>query len=118
MMVKLIMVYHGGEFSDYPGNECLNGKITYVDNLNTKRLKFDVLDQIMKDIEYDIDDVVYYFTKNPHVCLDFGLRHLSVDGDLAHLCDLTSKGFKVIDLYVETDHSNVMMHSLDDVDTS
>ncbi|MFS7906071.1 hypothetical protein Hanom_Chr01g00055051 [Helianthus anomalus] len=81
-------------------------------------IEFDVLDQIIKDIEYDIDDVFYYFTKNPHVCLNFGLRQLSVDGDLAHLCDLASKGYKVIDLYVEIGHSNVMMHSLDDVDTS
>ncbi|MFS7946852.1 hypothetical protein Hanom_Chr06g00541241 [Helianthus anomalus] len=78
-----LKVYHGGEFLDYPGREYVNGKITYVDDVNTEGLNFDVLDQIMK-------------------CL-------SVDSDLAHLCDQASKGYKLIDLYVELGHSNVMI---------
>ncbi|MFS7977543.1 hypothetical protein Hanom_Chr10g00905191 [Helianthus anomalus] len=108
-----LKVLHGDEFSDYPKMKYLNGKIIYI---NTEELHFDVMDQIMKDIRYSVDNVLYYFIKNPHVCLDFELRQLSVDVDLEHLCDQVSKGYKLIDLYVEIGHSTVMMHSLDDVE--
>ncbi|MFS7992936.1 hypothetical protein Hanom_Chr12g01088161 [Helianthus anomalus] len=54
-----LKVFHGGEFSEYPEREYINGKINYVDNVNTKELHFDVLDQITKEIGYSNDDVFF-----------------------------------------------------------
>ncbi|KAJ0569446.1 putative MULE transposase domain-containing protein [Helianthus annuus] len=102
-----VKINHGGEFTDYPGREYVNGKVSYIDWVEFDKFSVDVLREMLKDIGYSVDDVFNFFVKDPNVCLDFGLRHFTDDDELDYVYDQLRKGCKLVDLYVEIGESRI-----------
>ncbi|MFS7982653.1 hypothetical protein Hanom_Chr10g00965341 [Helianthus anomalus] len=61
-------VHHGGQFTENPYRECVNGKTNFIDHL-----EMDVLEEMLKQIGYSCDMVFYFHFMEPYLCLDFGL---------------------------------------------
>ncbi|MFS7964257.1 hypothetical protein Hanom_Chr08g00748041 [Helianthus anomalus] len=74
-------IFHLGEFTQPPHWNYLPGDIAYIDFADTNDFGIDVLEEMVKQVGYDVDIIFYFHYKDPNLSLDYGLRSLTVDGD-------------------------------------
>ncbi|KAI3818709.1 hypothetical protein L1987_12524 [Smallanthus sonchifolius] len=104
--------FHGGQFSNHPGIEYVNGKITFIDNVDIDGFGMGMLEEMVKGLGYPSDMVFYYHFKIPRVCLDLGLKCLSNDSDFENLFAHVRRGNTVIEIYIEHWNSRVFFKSI------
>ncbi|MFS7964923.1 hypothetical protein Hanom_Chr08g00756061 [Helianthus anomalus] len=75
-----LKIFYGCEFTQLPDRNYLPGDIAYIEFADTNDFGIDVLEEMVKQIGYDVDMVFYYHFKDPN-SLDDGLRNLFVDND-------------------------------------
>ncbi|KAI3804419.1 hypothetical protein L1987_25944 [Smallanthus sonchifolius] len=85
--------FHGGQFSNHPGMEYINGKTTFIDNVDIDGLGMGMLEEMVKGLGYPSDMVFYYHFKL-----------------FAHV----PRGNTVIEIYVEHWNSCLLVKSIVD----
>lgn len=105
-----IELHHGGYFAFRPSIEYINGKLSYIDNVNVKELNLDVLMQsILRVLGYELDKPLYFHFVLPAISLGKGLIPLDCDADykiLGRYVVIVGQ----IDIYVEHGVSVVDNH--------
>ena len=75
-----IWLYHGGEFTKFPGRKYIKGKQTYIDLLDMDTFSVHDIDEMMEQLGYVDEGIpLYYHFKRPFSDLDFGLFALGSD---------------------------------------
>ncbi|CAI9292371.1 unnamed protein product [Lactuca saligna] len=104
-----IRLYHGGEFTKFPGRKYIKGKQTYIDLLDMDTFSVHDIDEMMEQLGYVDEGIpLYYHFKRPFSDLDFGLFALGSDQDVRHLGTFISK-HKLIEVYIE--HGKTQLHT-------
>nr|KAJ0223670.1 hypothetical protein LSAT_V11C200072000 [Lactuca sativa] len=88
-----LLLYHGGEFTKFPGRKYIKGKQTYVDLLDMDTFSVYLCTITLNDLFSD---------------LDFELFALGSDQDVRHLGTFISK-HKLIEVYIE--HGKTRLHT-------
>ena len=94
-----MMIHHGGRFTDIPKRKYVDGEVTYVDLIDIKQCKIDILDTIMYQ-SLGCEGKLFYHYKLPMKSLDTGLRALTSDSDISEMLKFVHK-HRVIYVYVE-----------------
>ncbi|XP_076934266.1 uncharacterized protein LOC143600472 [Bidens hawaiensis] len=94
-------IFHGGEFSKYPGRAYKGGKVSYVDNVEVDKFDKDELGEIVRSVGYPCDMVLYFHYKEPCLCLDLGIKPLCDNGDFQKLFDIVRGGTNLVEVYIE-----------------
>ncbi|CAI9286511.1 unnamed protein product [Lactuca saligna] len=104
-----LLLYHGGEFTKFPGRKYIKGKQTYIDLLDMDTFSVHDIDEMMEQLGYVDEGIpLYYHFKRPFSDLDFGLFALGSDQDVRHLGTFISK-HKLIEVYIE--HGKTQLHT-------
>nr|GEU37226.1 hypothetical protein [Tanacetum cinerariifolium] len=61
--------------------EYIEGEICFVDMINKEDFKDDILNSLMQNLGYEMDDKVLFYYKIPLKSLDIGLKHLDEEYD-------------------------------------
>ncbi|CAI9275866.1 unnamed protein product [Lactuca saligna] len=105
-----LLLYHGGEFTKFPGRKYIKGKQTYIDLLDMDTFSVHDIDEMMEQLGYVDEGIpLYYHFKQPFSDLDFELFALGSDHDVRHLGTFISK-HKLIEVYIE--HGKTQLHTL------
>ncbi|CAI9263334.1 unnamed protein product [Lactuca saligna] len=101
-----LKIYHGGEFSKFPGRQYVNGRHSYIDFLDADEFSVHELDSMMLQLGYDGNRKMYYHFKKPDSDLDVGLMALGSDGDVCKLISYVPK-HRLLEVYIELDKTTV-----------
>lgn len=101
-----LKIYHGGEFSKFPGRQYVNGRHSYIDFLDADEFSVHELDSMMLQLGYDGNRKMYYHFKKPDSDLDVGLMALGSDGDVCKLTSYVPK-HRLLEVYIELDKTTV-----------
>nr|GEV59727.1 hypothetical protein [Tanacetum cinerariifolium] len=99
--VFCLKINHGGAFTPHPKIRYKDGKVNWVDTIDSDVFFVVEVNNMMKELGYEKPSFDYYY-KEPKNDLDNGLKKLSSDQDVLQMLKYVEK-YKVIDLYV--DHS-------------
>ncbi|KAJ9552484.1 hypothetical protein OSB04_016529 [Centaurea solstitialis] len=95
-----LKLHHGGFFTKYPGKVYYNGKINFIDLVDTGKLSFQDLRMVMAELGNKDDVSRYYHFKVPNFDLDFGLQPLANDEHTLNMFKHAPK-CKIIEVYSE-----------------
>ena len=76
------MIHHGGRFTEPPKRKYVEGEVTYVDLIDIKQCKIDMLDTVMYQC-LGSEERLFYHYKLLMKSLDCGLRSLVSDSDIS-----------------------------------
>ena len=93
------MIHHGGRFTEPPKRKYVEGEVTFVDLIDIKQCKIDMLDTVMYQC-LGSEERLFYHYKLPMKSLDSGLRRLVSDNDIAKILKYVHN-HRIIYVYVE-----------------
>nr|GEW35381.1 transposase, mutator type [Tanacetum cinerariifolium] len=97
---QAIQCHYYGRFNDAPKKEYIEGEICFVDMINRKDFKDDILNSVMQSLGYEMDDEVLFYYKIPLKSLDTGLKPLLSERNYKSFLWYVQK-HKVMQVYVE-----------------
>ena len=100
------MIHHGGRFTEPPKRKYVEGEVTYVDLIDIKQCKIDMIDTVMYQC-LGSEERLFYHYKLPMKSLDSGLRSLVSDSDISDMLKYVHK-HRIIYVYVE--HGTSYLH--------
>ncbi|KAL8188723.1 hypothetical protein R6Q57_029743 [Mikania cordata] len=105
-------LHHGGVFKKFPGRRYVNGRVSFIDNLDIDEFLVHKIDWMVKDLDLYKPGVHYFYHfQVPGKDLDFGLVALGNDSDVINLAQYTN-----LDTYDHLPHSSkVVIEEIDDV---
>ena len=74
-----LKIHHGGMFSESPGRKYVNGRFSFVDNIDVDLFSVIELNEMILMLGYEGDRIMYYQYLIPDLDLDHGLRALGSD---------------------------------------
>nr|KAJ0187222.1 hypothetical protein LSAT_V11C900482450 [Lactuca sativa] len=96
-----IRLNYGGVFTKFSGRKYINGKMKYIDGIDSDLFSVHDMDGMMKLLDcMEPGKSIYYHFKRPTWDLDFGLYALGCDEDINHFRSYIYK-HKVIEVYTE-----------------
>ena len=99
-------VHHRGIFTSRPNRNYVNGKVQFVDFVDSECFTVEVVNNIVKMLKYDPQQIMFYHFREPKKNLDWGLRALGCDDDVVSLISYVSK-HKVIEVFIEHNETRV-----------
>ncbi|KAJ9546723.1 hypothetical protein OSB04_019266 [Centaurea solstitialis] len=95
-----LKINHGGFFTKSPGRSYQDGKVHYVDLVDTDVFSVHELDAMMQEIGYRQPIPTYYHFRIPGEELDFGLKALGNDQDVRNMIKHVP-ACRVMEIYTE-----------------
>ncbi|XP_076926126.1 uncharacterized protein LOC143589176 [Bidens hawaiensis] len=101
-------IFHGGEFSQFPGRAYEGGRSVFIDNVEVGKIgKGDLVD-MARNLGYPPNEVLYFHYRELNVCMDWGIHPLCDKFDFKKIFNIVKGGIKVVDIYVEHGHSRLI----------
>nr|KAJ0190361.1 hypothetical protein LSAT_V11C800434420 [Lactuca sativa] len=91
-----------------PGRKYAEGRLAFFDFVDTDLFSVHDLNDMILEIGYSKDDIMYYNYRIPNLDLDFGLKALGNDQDIIFMAQYVPQN-RVIIVYVE--HGSTRLHT-------
>nr|KAJ0218607.1 hypothetical protein LSAT_V11C300154240 [Lactuca sativa] len=103
-----LKIHHGGFFTKFPGRKYIERRLAFFDFVDTDLFSVHDLNDMIREIGYSKDDIVYYHYRIPNLDLDFGLKALGNDQDVIPMAQYVPQN-SVINVYIE--HGSTRLHT-------